>query len=245
MKNLFYVLFLLFYVSAFSQKSLNSYQYAIVSAKFDFLKKSDMYQTSSLTKFLLRKKGFDAFLSTDSLPKGIYENRCAILFVNILSSSGSFVTKNVVEFRDCNGVVVYTSKVGKSRKKEYKPAYHQAIREAFKDVKIQEYKKEPLLVGNLDSIAKASKKELLAKNSDSINGAGNQNETTLNAEPISNGYKLVNAIPKVVYTLLYTSTKDLFILKEKKGILYLKKSKWIAEFYENGELIQKVLKIKF
>lgn len=50
-----------------------------------------------------------------------------------------FVTKNTVEFRDCNNVVVYKSKVGKSRKKEFKLAYHEAIRDAFTDLTITGY----------------------------------------------------------------------------------------------------------
>ncbi len=247
MKKLFSVCLLFFYVSVFSQKKLNSYQYAIVSDKFDFLKKSDMYQTSSLTKFLLKKNGFEAFLSTDSLPKGIYENRCAIVFVKILSSSGSFVTKNVVEFRDCNNAVVYTSKVGKSREKEYKSAYHQAIREAFKDVNITTYKWTPLVDVNTpktvtDTVQKGSvKKNVIPyKNNEAGSNA------LLSAQPIVNGYQLVNTEAKrVVHTILNTGTKNLFIIKNRNGILYLKNSEWIAVYYENGQLIQKELNIKF
>ena len=204
-----------------------------------------MYQTSSLTTFLLRKNGFDAFLSTDSLPKGIYENRCAILFVNVLSTSGSFVTKNVVEFRDCNNVVVYTSKVGKSREKEYKEAYHQAIREAFKDVKIQAYKRDPFVANNAKIVSETAKKELLKKEVVRSDKVGIENATTIYAKSFSKGFQLHDTTSKVIFTLLYTGTKNVFIIKGKNGILYLKDSKWIAEFYENGQLIQKELQITF
>jgi len=38
-------------------KKMSDFKYIIVPNKFDFLKKSNQYQTSSLTKFLLQKKG--------------------------------------------------------------------------------------------------------------------------------------------------------------------------------------------
>ena len=42
--------------------NLDKYKYIIVSDKFHFVKEVDGYQTSSLTKFLLEKKGFQVFL---------------------------------------------------------------------------------------------------------------------------------------------------------------------------------------
>ena len=233
MKNLFYLLFLLFYVSTFSQKKLNSYQYIIVSDKFDFFKSSDKYQTSSLTKFLFNKKGYITYLASDEKPTDVTLNNCLALSATIKDSSGMFATETVIELRDCNNKLLFTSKKGKSRKKEYKSAYHQAIREAFKDVRLKAYKK---------SLAVLSSPKTTSK---TIKGIFNKNATTIYAQPIPNGFQLVDATPKVVYTILHTSTKNLFIIKDKNGILYLKKSKWIAEFYESGKLIQKVLQIKF
>lgn len=233
MKNLMYVLFLLFYVSAFSQKSLNSYQYIIVSDKFDFFKSSDTYQTSSLTKFLFNKKGYKAYLTSDEKPTELTLNNCLALSATIKKSSGMFTTGVLIELRDCNNKLLFTSKKGKSKKKEFKSAYHQAIRDAFKDVKLKAYKKQSFVLSSLKTPTKTLEK------------VGKENAATLYAQPIKNGFQLVDAAPKVVYTLLHTSTKNVFLLKKKNGILYVKESKWIAEFYENGQLIQKELKIKF
>ncbi len=233
MKNLFYVLFLLFYVSTFSQKEIHNYEYIIVSDKFDFFKSSDKYQTSSLTKFLFNKKGYKAYLTSDERPREVTLNSCLALYATIKDSSGMFTTGTLIELRDCNNKLLFTGKKGKSSKKEYKSAYHQAIREAFKDVKIKEYKKQELVFNS----PKTTNKNLKEKS--------NEHVAIIYAQPISNGFQLVDATPKVVYTLLYTGAKNLFIIKERNGILYLKKSKWIAEFYENGELIQKELQIKF
>ena len=60
----------------------------------DFLKKSNQYQTSSLTKFLLQKKGFRVFLSTDSLPVDLLQNRCLALTAIVSDASGVLIVKN-------------------------------------------------------------------------------------------------------------------------------------------------------
>lgn len=54
-----------------AQESLNGYKYVVVPEKFDFLKSEDLYQINSLTKFLLNKEGFVAFLEGE-LPERPY-----------------------------------------------------------------------------------------------------------------------------------------------------------------------------
>ena len=61
MKNLLnttITLFIIFQASFEAQTDLNQYKYVAVPDRFDFLKTSDQYQLSSLTQFLLTKKGF-------------------------------------------------------------------------------------------------------------------------------------------------------------------------------------------
>lgn len=247
MKNFLTISFFFFLFSLHSQEKINTYKYAIVSDKYDFLKKPDMYQTSSLTAFLLKKNGFDAYISSEKLPKEVYSNRCNTLFVRVLSLSGVFVTKLVVEFRDCNNLVVYKSKIGKSRKKEFKEAYHKAIRDAFTDPVITSYRfnEEEAVKTNVVTSPQAKVKQVIAKENNLVKKVIVQSNYTIYAQSISNGFQLVDSSPKVVYTILRTSTKNVFIIKEKNGIMHLKNSKWIAEFYEDGQLIQKELQIKF
>ena len=59
-KQISFFILLFIGTSLFSQQSkLDKYQYIIVPDKFDFVKTTNEYQTSSLTKFLLRKKAKD------------------------------------------------------------------------------------------------------------------------------------------------------------------------------------------
>ena len=88
-------------ISAYSQQEkINSYKYIIVPERFDFLKSSDQYQTSSLTKFLLEKKGFTVFLSNEKLPDDLLKNRCMALTATVSDDSGMFTIKNTIEIKD-------------------------------------------------------------------------------------------------------------------------------------------------
>jgi hypothetical protein len=247
MKNILTVAFFFFMFTMHSQEKINNYKYIIVSDRFDFVKKTDMYQTSSLTKFLFKKNGFDAYLSSDKLPKEVYDNRCNTLFVKVVNASGVFVTKNHIEFRDCNNVVIYKSKNGRSKEKEYKLAYHEAIRGAFTDVVISSYayKERASSVTKSNVIVNSVESKIPKKVIVPVKKIMQKDSNTIYAQPTSNGFQLVDTSPKVVFTILQTSTENVFVIKDKNGILFLRNSKWIAEYYENGQLIQKELKIKF
>ena len=67
----------------------------------------------------------------------------------------------------------------------------------------------------------------------------------LYAQDTANGFQLVDSTPKVVFILLRSSREGVFILKNKKGILFKNGEQWIAEFYEGNNLVRKELQIKF
>ena len=66
-------------------------------------------------------------------------NRCLALRSEVIKGTGMFKTKLNIELKDCNDQIVYTSEVGQSREKEYKKAYTEAIRNAFKSFETVEY----------------------------------------------------------------------------------------------------------
>jgi hypothetical protein len=67
----------------------------------------------------------------------------------------------------------------------------------------------------------------------------------LYAQPIENGYQLVDSSPKVVYKIKKTSLDNVFLVEGMNGTLLNKNGQWVIEYYENGSLKQKVLNIKF
>lgn len=128
----------------FSQQSLNDYKYVIVPKKFDFLKSEDQYQLNSLTKFLFKKEGFNTLFDSDNKLQELANNPCLGLVSKIKNNSGMFNTKLVVELFNCKNEVVYTSNEGKSKQKDYKKAYQEALRNAFKSITLFDYKYNPV-----------------------------------------------------------------------------------------------------
>jgi hypothetical protein len=230
---------------------MSDFKYIIVPNKFDFLKKSNQYQTSSLTKFLLQKKGFHVFLSTDSLPIDLLQNRCLALTAIVSDASGVLIVKNKIVLQDCFGTLVYASKFGKSKEKEYKKAYHEAIRKAYAtmtdlkfvyepDREVDEKKEIPLITPS--EATKATPEKALISNQIQKDFVEIE---TLSAQVKNNGFQLVNTKPEVVFQLLQTNLKEVFILKGSNGIFYKKGTRWIAEYYENSQLIQKEYLVNF
>jgi len=259
------IIFLIVFIcsTTFAQKSINNYKYIIVKNQFDFLNKPDKYQTSSLTKFLFNKHGFTVFLEGESLPKDLKANRCLALKARVLDASTMFMTKNKIELRDCDNDVVYTSNEGRSKIKEYKKAYNETIRNAFKSIVALNYQYKPLPLrggerlnippnpqnnndvnnNNRDNI---SKRNITFKNEQPRNNTFNNNRVPLlYAVQINNGYRLSNAKRKFVFTLLETNLKDVFIMSEKNGIVYKENNIWIADFYDkNGNKVVKQYDIR-
>lgn len=249
------ITFLLLFVSvvAFAQKkSINNYKYIIVPKQFDFVNKPDKYQTSSFTRFLFKKEGYTAFMSDEVLPKDAARNRCLVLTANVKDNSGMFTTKSSIELKDCNNNVIYTSQEGKSKLKEYKRAYYEAIRRAFKSIQNLKYKYIPLPE---DVVSTNAAKEVVVMKQEKVTlppvkaevkkVVSKSSSDVLYAQPKPNGYQLVNTKPEVVYELLNTNIKDTYILKNKNGILYKNNNSWIAEYYKNGSKIVKVVEVKF
>ena len=130
MKNFFIYIFLTCFFLGHSQTDLNDYKYVIVPKKFDVFKKENQYQTSTLIKFLLTKKGFNAIYE-DAIPEDLNENGCLGLRVALIDNSSMFSTKTEIQLKDCNRQEVFSTKVGTSKMKDYKGAYNEAIRRAF------------------------------------------------------------------------------------------------------------------
>ena len=261
-KTLFFLV-LLISTSGFSQEiNFDKYQYIVVADKFDFVSETDQYQTSSLTKFLLEKKGFKVFLNSDKLPEDLQINRCIALFVSIKDDSSMFTIKNTIEIKDCYGEILFSSQEGKSKDKDYKKGYQEAIRNAYETMTGFNYSYNPALV----DVKKNKKDELLIADIDSTTSTKSQKvvmtpdveiETikekiivsktvdVLYAQIKNNGFQLVNTAPELVFLILKTNVKNVFIIQDKNGILYKLGENWVAEFYEKNQLVTKEYQIKF
>ncbi|WP_162126325.1 hypothetical protein [Flavobacterium phycosphaerae] len=242
MKKALLLLILLVSVSAFSQ-SINDYQYVIVPAKFDFLKENDKYRLNTLTKLLLQKYGFKSYLNTEEMPEAVADRRCSVLYASLEKDNNLFVTKVKVVLKDCKEKVVYETDFGSSREKEYAVAYNQALRAAFQSFDKLNYKytgKEEV-VATTPAVPETPTPESPSPNADS------NPEVFFFAQPITNGFQIVNSEPRVIMRLFNTSQKNVFIgvKGDTNGVVILKNNQWFFEYYESGKLVSELLKLKF
>ncbi|CAL2101956.1 conserved exported protein of unknown function [Tenacibaculum sp. 190130A14a] len=244
MKKIVY-LFLMFSITTFAQKTINNYKYVIIPNQFSFFKTIDKYETSSLTKFLFNKYGFKAFLSSERLPEDLEQNGCLALKANVKNNSGMFTTKNVIELKDCNGKVVFTSVEGRSRKKQYKDAYHEAIRNAFKSVQQLNYVYVPSINEEVNVEKDAPAMVQIPKVIERKPIVLKKTKNVLYAQAIKDGFQLVNTKPEIIFYVLKTNLKDVFVIKGKDGVLYKSGSHWVAEFYKNGTKKIETYEVKF
>ncbi len=249
-KLILVILFLTTVVSA-QNKTINSYKYVIVPEKFDFLKEPDKYQTSSLTKFLFNKEGFTALMSNEKHPEDFISNRCNALTARVKDNSGMLTTKLVIELLDCYNKPVFISKEGKSKQKDYKRAYHEAIRKAFESIKALNYTykevKQKTIQEPLQSEVKVKQPKqvtepMLPK---LVSSANNDNLAMLYSQAVSNGYQLVNTKPEIVFVVLKTSHPNTFIIKGKDGVFYKKDDIWVAEYYKGDTITTEMYQVKF
>ncbi|MGS2763623.1 hypothetical protein [Sinomicrobium sp. M5D2P9] len=273
MKKIIVFAFVIFGMFAgFAQSSVNGYKYVIVPKKFDFLKKENQYQVNALAKFLFEKYNFNA-VYTNNLTEEMEQNSCLALRADVRDDSNMFTTKLIVELTNCRGEVVFVSEEGKSKEKDYKAAYQDALRKAFLSVEELNYSYDPSLsVVSQRTVTSAPVARTPSASSTSPANAGNltrtqsnqvkeaardiqqrvetrvtavNNTNVLYAQPVENGYQLVDSSPKVIFVLQSTSAENVFIIKDKNGMLTQKDGKWIAEYYEGGERVLEELNIKF
>jgi len=253
-----------------AQQSLNSYKYVIVPKKYAFLKEENKYRLNTLTKLLLEESNFTAYYDGNTPPE-YDQNPCEALTVDLDNESGMFSTKINVVLKDCRNKIVYRSEEGKSRIKEFEPAYHEALKNAFESVKALNYKYTPGQQEVRSTVpvatSRVEEKSAEVKNiavetspvvekeiesvpvQETVSTFEGETEViqgpTLYAQPVAEGFQLVDTTPKVVYIIQKTSFPNVFVIKDKNGVLHLKNNVWTAEYYEGSKLIIETLNIKF
>ncbi|TPN81330.1 hypothetical protein [Aquimarina algicola] len=183
-----------------AQKSVNDYKYVIIPKKFEFLSKEDQYQLNSMTKFLLNKYGFQTFMQGDDFPEDLKLNGCKALMANVQKNSGFLQTKLVVELKDCNANVIFASEEGKSREKEFRKAYQQALRNAFKSIGTLNYS----YVGDKEQpVPATSSSNTAVTTSDNKAISTQENSAT------------VNQVDTTKKTLSYTLNEEAYIFEKR------------------------------
>jgi len=242
--------FLLLAIAGHSQTNLNNYKYVLVPERFDCQKEDNQYALNTITKMLLEDKGFVAIMGTDQTPPEVAANKCNALKAELVQKKGIFVTNLSLVLKDCQGNIVFKSKEGKSREKEWQPAFQEALRDAFTTLNTVPYKYDGTVFSQTQAPATAT-----ATTVTPVAPAPVPAQTpaalpaditgTLYAQPTANGFQLVDTTPKKILTLLKTSVPDYFIAEGANGLVFKKDGAWVFEYYKDNKLVSQKLEIKF
>ncbi len=151
---------------------------------------------------IFEKKGFQVFYPNDELPIDAKMDRCKVLYGDLIKDSNFLTTKLTIVLKDCAGKAVFTSLEGKSKEKEYKKAYYEALREASAHLM--------RLNMNIKNLV-----QLHISRHFGFNSKKQSNDNLLVAQPTSYGYDLVDKSQKVVLKMYKTSQPDSTVLKWK------------------------------
>jgi hypothetical protein len=242
-----YTLFILslFTIAGYSQNTINNYKYVLIPEKFDFTRENNQYGLNTTTKMLLEQKGFAAFVGNGQLPPEVAANRCNALNAEVVQKKGLFVTNLTLLLKDCQGNIIFKSKEGKSREKEWPVAYDGALRDAFTSLNDVPYKYDGTVFTQTQQAAVTPQAPSSAPAPPSP--AVTEITGTLYAQATPNGYQLIDTTPKKVLTLLKTSIQDYFIAEAgaSNGIVFKKDGAWFFEYYKDNKLVSQKLEIKF
>lgn len=252
MKKIALYIALLFSGITFAQSEIvNNYKYVILPKKFEFFKEENKYNLNQITKLAFEKYGFTVLFSDEQMPADIALNRCRALYGDLENNSGMLTTKVSVLVKDCFGKVIFKSDEGSSKLKDFDKAYFQATREAAQTLSKLNYSyvgdaaAAQYFAGHGQAVAVPQTPAAPAAPAVVPQQVVNQN--TLFAQPIANGYQLVDSTPKVVLKMYKTSQPDSYtaVGETKNGVVFKKGNEWFFEYYQNDKLVSEKLDIKF
>lgn len=141
-KSFLILLAFISFLNSYSQHKLSDYKYVIVPKQYQFQNEPGQYRINDLVKFMFKKVGFESFIEGEQMPEDLKYNFCLALRAEI-ETSGLIKTKSVIKLVDCNRDVIFSSREGVSKEKEFKKAYNLSIRDAFKSFESINYEYIP------------------------------------------------------------------------------------------------------
>lgn len=114
-------------------------QTVIVPNRYAFQKEDNQYQLNMLTKFLIEKQGFKVYMESE-VPAELLQNPCDALKADVKNESNMMTSKVQLLLTDCTNKAVFTSQIGKSREKEFKKSYQEALRNALSGAELATFK---------------------------------------------------------------------------------------------------------
>lgn len=251
-----------------TQLDINNYKYVIIPLKFEFVKGKNKYRLSTLTKVLFKESGYLPLINEEQLPEDLFKDRCLGMYADVVEVAGGFRKKNLqIILKDCYGEKIISSEVGSSGDNNHERAHQEALKSAFRSIGKLSYSYQPKANNDEeksktteDEMIELTEKEAVEKvetktkvvidrthdsKTEIIATETREDEVLYYAQPIENGFQLVDTTPKKVMVLLKTAKPHLFIVKGKDAIVYAANGIWIYSETDDKGYDSYPINIKF
>ena len=226
------IIIFLFHLPVFTQNSLNinDYKYVSVPERFDFLKTSDQYQLNSLTEFLLKKNGFIVMNELKYYPSDLAENACLLLDVNVEKIKSFLKTKLQVQFKNCKNQIIFKSEIGISNEKDFKTAFHEALRASFISIgdANYNYSEKPFQLNH---------NNIIRSGATQVDQNDNNQNLRIKTIPTSYGFDFVTSNKEILFSLHQTICDGVYIIDKLTGTAYRRGDKWVREYIKEDTII--------
>lgn len=233
--------------AAFAQNNnVNNYKYVIVPEVFDFQNGKNEYNLNTITKLMFEKYGFDVYFPNMQLPPDLALDKCKAMFADIVKT-GFLSTNLVIQLKDCNGNLLYTSAEGRSKEKERKKAMYEALREASVSLNGLNYKYTGSDITVSTPVTKTEEVTIYVPSTQPAKAQVVNNDNLLTASPTAYGYELRDKDKKTVLKMYKTTQPDYYSAQMEtiNGVVFKKGDYWFFEYYRDDKLVSEKLNIKF
>ena len=252
MKKAVLLLFISLSSIALSQE-FNRYKYVLVPRQFSFQNFEDQYRLNTLVRHKLKQQGFTVLFDNEIIPNDLAKNSCLAIRADIVVKKSLFGTKTKLVLKNCKNQIIYQSPIASSKDKEYKAAYTKTINENLKSIKsikyqytsnnqpIEDKSKQEISTTTADTTAYISPSKPVITNVDN----GFDISKKLYAQPIKNGFQLVDDTPRIVMKIYNTAKTDVFLTNDACSIVYKKDGKWFIAKTLIDEVVSNEINILF
>lgn len=222
-----------FLVTALFGQKVSDYKYISVPEKFKDFDKEPYGLEALLVKGLTNKK-YTVVNGLVDWPSEAKDNPCSVLYANVLDNSSFLKNKVLIEVKDCNEKVLFSSK-GSSSIKEYKEGFQDALKQAVVAVPVS-YPVETVQTVKKESVSNQSvnKTDEPLSSSVSESNSGKYTNGKLNLQKIQvdpNQFILADSGSSVPFAVFKTSSKkEVFRVKLADGT-------YTIGYFENGNIV--------
>lgn len=229
MKKLIIILFCFCLTLVFGQK-ISDYKYISIPGKFKDFEEESYGLDGALVKALQSRKYIVIQGDKEQWPSDIKGKSCNVIIANLKNDSNFLRNKLLLEFKDCNDKVVFTTKGG-SNIKEYKEGFQDALKQALVSVPASNPTEIQAVANNS---TEQPKNENVASSPVAENKTGKYTNGKMSLQKIqidANQFILADPNSSVPYaTFKFTSKKDVFRVKMADG-------SFTIGYMENGDIV--------